>query len=138
MTVLFFHETSRYLKILLPTPVEVKHVKINAADSFETSGITNPATYPIPEDCNSRIHRRDNLKTREEIFLAKVNIYMHEDLAVKRNKKVYHFIQIYLETKDGQISIFLVENPRFLHGKCYKIYLLSQIRTWNTQCKHLV
>jgi len=55
---------------------------------------------------------------------------------MKLNKKVDHFIQIYLETKDEQITIFLVENVSFVDGKSYKIYFLSQIRTWNTQCKH--
>jgi len=50
---------------------------------------------------------------------------------MKLNKEVDHFIQIYLETKDGQITVFLVENSRFFEGKSYKIYLLSRIRTWN-------
>jgi len=134
VTVLFFHETSRYFKILLPIPVDVEHVKIKAAGSFEKSGTTNPAT----EDCNSRVHRCDNLKTREEIFLAKLNIYIHENLVMKLNKKVDHFIQIYLETKDGQITIFIVKNSRFVDGKSYTIYFLSQIGTWNTQCKHFL
>lgn len=58
--------------------MDLEHVKRKAAGSFETSG--TPATCHITEDCNSQIHHRDNLKTREEIFLAKVNAYVHENL----------------------------------------------------------
>jgi len=86
--------------------VDLEQVKIKAAGFFETSGTTNSATCHIPEDCNSRIYRCDHLKTREEIFLGKVNTYVHENLVMKLNKKGDHFIQICLETKDRQIIIF--------------------------------
>ena len=138
MTVLFFHETHRYFKMLLPILVDLEYVKIKAAGCFEPSGTTNPATCHIPEDCNSQIHRCDNLKTREEMFLTKVSTNIHENRVMKLNKKVDHFIHIYLETKDGQITISLVENARVVDGRSYKIYFLSQIRTWNTQCYHFV
>ena len=47
---------------------------------------------------------------------------------MKLNKKVDHFIKIYLETIDGHITIFLVENTCFVEAKSYKtvIYINQQ------------